>query len=312
MAIAPTPTFSATAARGVEAATHTKTTRRRVEPIFYLFLLPALILFTLAITLPALMGIFFSFTNFIGFGEWQFTGLTNYIAVASDPAILASYGFTLGFALATVILVNVVALALALGLSAKIRFKTGLRGIFVIPMVISGIVIAYVFNFLFNNSVPALFDAIGFTPLASSMLANPSLAWLPLVLVTAWQSVPGALLIYLAGLLSIPEEVYEAGSLDGASSWQRFSHITFPLVAGYVVINTVLGFKGYINAYDIIVGLTNGGPGTATRSVAMTIFTGFSGGDYAYQMANATIFFLVAVIISLLQLRVSRGKAFSL
>lgn len=309
MAIA--PTVSASAATAVDAVTHQKVrkTRRRVEPIHFLFLLPALILFTIAITIPAVLGIFYSFTDFIGFGEWSFTGLTNYIALASDPAILASYGFTIGFSLITVVIVNAVALGLAMALSAKVRFKTALRGIFVIPMVISGIVIAYVFSFLFANSLPAFAQAIGFGPLETSILADPNLAWISIVIVTAWQGIPGALLIYLAGLLSIPGEVYEAGSLDGANAWEKFRTITFPLVAGYVVINTVLTFKNYLNSYDIIVGLTNGGPGTATRSVAMTIFTGFSGGDYAYQMANATIFFLIAVLISIAQLRVSGGKA---
>lgn len=89
----------------------------------------------------------------------------------------------------------------------------------------------------------------------------------------------------------------------------RLWRITLPLVAGYVVINVILGFKGFLNAYDIIVGLTNGGPGTSTRSIAMTVITGFNGGDYAYQMANATIFFLVAVVISLVQLSLTRGRS---
>jgi raffinose/stachyose/melibiose transport system permease protein len=121
--------------------------------------------------------------------------------------------------------------------------------------------------------------------------------------------VPSALLIYIAGVLSIPGDVYEAASLDGASSWGQLRSITLPLVAGYVLINLVIGFKNFLNAYDIIVGLTDGGPGTSTRSVAMTIFSGFTSGDYAYQMANATIFFLIALVIALVQLRVSRGKA---
>ena len=91
--------------------------------------------------------------------------------------------------------------------------------------------------------------------------------------------------------------------------WYKLRSVTLPLVAGYVVINVILGFKNYLNVYDVIVGLTNGGPGTATRSIAMTIFTGFTGGDYAYQMANATIFFIIAILISVLQLRLTRGRA---
>lgn len=283
--------------------------RRRTDPVYYAFLLPALVLFTLCITVPAVIGIFFSLTNSIGFGDWQFIGVTNYVAVFSDPAIWASYGFTFGFAAVTVILVNVIALFLAVLLVSRIRFKTALRTVFVIPMVISGIVIAYVFNFLFSNSVPELGAATGVGWLSESILANPDLAWLAIVIVTAWQAIPGTLLIYIAGLLSIPGEVYEAADIDGAGRRQQFLRITLPLVAGYVVINVILGFKNFLNAYDIIVGLTDGGPGTATRSIAMTIVTGFTGGDYAYQMANATIFFVIAVVIALAQLRVTRGRS---
>ena len=282
---------------------------RRVEPIYYLFLLPALVLFSLAITLPAVMGIFYSFTNSIGFGEWEFVGLINYRALFSDPAIWQSYLFTMGFAAVTVLVVNVIAFLLAVGLTAKIRVKAGLRAVFVIPMVISGIIIAYVFNFLFSNSVPAAGNSLGIGWLSESILANPDLAWVAIVIVTAWQAIPGTLLIYIAGLLSIPGDVYEAADLDGASKAQALLKITLPLVAGYVVINVILGFKNFLNAYDIIVGLTGGGPGTSTRSIAMTIVTGFTGGDYAYQMANATIFFLITIVISLVQLRATRGRS---
>lgn len=283
-------------------------TRRRVDGVYYLYLLPALILFTLAITIPAVIGIFFSFTNSIGFGEWEFIGLINYIAVFTDPAILQSYLFTFWLAFVVVIVVNVLAFLLAVGLVSRVRLKTGLRTIFVIPMVISGIIIAYVFNFLFSNSVPALGQLWGVGWMSESILANPDLAWVAIAIVTAWQAIPGTLLIYIAGLLSIPGEVYEAADIDGAGKLQQLTRITLPLVSGYVVINVIIGFKDYLNAYDIIVGLTNGGPGTATRSIAMTIFTGFSGGDYAYQMANATIFFLIALTLALLQLRLTRGR----
>ncbi|MDL5350902.1 sugar ABC transporter permease [Microbacterium sp. zg-YB36] len=304
-AAAPVPVAAKRTQPGAVAATRT---RRKVEGVYYLFLLPTLILFTLAITLPAVIGIFFSFTNSIGFGDWEFIGLINYIAVFTDPAILQSYLFTFFFAIVTVIVVNVVAFLLAVGLTSRIRFKTGLRAIFVIPMVISGIIIAYVFNFLFSNSVTALGEAWGIGWLSQSILANPDLAWVAIVIVASWQAIPGTLLIYIAGLLSIPAEVYEAADIDGAGKRQQLWRITLPLVAGYVVINVILGFKNFLNVYDIIVGLTNGGPGTATRSVAMTIFTGFTGGDYAYQMANATLFFIIAVVLSLLQLRLTRGR----
>ncbi|MEB8336111.1 carbohydrate ABC transporter permease [Streptomyces endophyticus] len=286
--------------------------RRRVEPVYYWFLLPTLLLFTGLVLGPALVGIFYSFTDYVGFGDWQFTGLTNYVALFSDPAIWDSYKFTLGLALVTVVLAQSVALALALGLTSRVRFLTALRSVFVIPMVISGIVAAYVFNYLFANSLPSLATSVGFGPLEESILGNPDLAWISIMVVSAWQTIPGALLIYIAGLLSIPGELYEAASIDGASAWRRFRSITLPLVSGYLVINTILGVKGYLNAYDIIKGLTDGGPGTATHSVAMKIFTGYSDGDYAYQMSNATIFFVLTVAVSLLQLLATRGRGLRL
>ncbi|WP_144600126.1 MULTISPECIES: sugar ABC transporter permease [unclassified Arthrobacter] len=290
------------------AAGTTRVRKSRVDPLYYVFLLPSLVIFTLAVTLPAVLGFIYSFTNSVGFGDFDFIGIRNFIAVFRDEGVLGAYGFTLVFSLVTVIVVNAVAFLLALGLTSRVRFRAALRTVFVIPMVISGIVIAFVFQYLFSNSLPLAGKSMGIEPLATSLLANPQLAWLAIVFVTAWQSIPSAMLIYIAGLLTVPAEVYEASSIDGASPWQNLRHITLPLIAGYAVINTVLGFKNYLNAYDIIIGLTDGGPGVATRSVAMSIFRGFEGGDYAYQMANAVIFFLISIVIALVQLRFTRGK----
>ena len=282
--------------------------RRRVEPIYYWFLVPTVILFTLAIAVPAVIGIFFSFTNSIGLGEWKFIGLTNYIALFSDPLVVQSYLFTFGFSLVTVVAVNIIALLLAVALTSRIRLKTPLRAIFVIPMVISAIIISFVFKFLFSNSLPAFGTISGITWLQESILANPDWAWLAIVIVTAWQAIPGALLIYIAGILSIPGEVYEAADIDGASKVQQLTRITIPLMFGYIVINVILGFKGFLNAYDVIKGLTGGGPGTSTYSIAMTVVSGLTTGDYAYQMANATVFFVITVLIAVAQLSITRGR----
>src|SRR3712207_506669 len=165
-----------------------RTGKPKVEPIFYAFLFPVILLFSLAITLPALIGMFYSVTDYVGFGEYNFIGLGNYAALFTDPRILSSYGFTMGFSLVTVVVVNAAALALAIGLNSKIKFKTALRGVFFIPMVISGIVIAYVFNYLFSNTLPTLTGT-------GSILVDPNLAWLSIVIVTAWQSIPSAVKI---------------------------------------------------------------------------------------------------------------------
>lgn len=299
--------LSATAVRELPAEKSPVREKRPAELVFYLFLLPSLVVFTLVIVIPAVIGIFYSFTDYVGYGDWSFLGLSNYVAMFGDPTILGSYGFTIGFALVTVVIAQTVALSLALALASRIRFATTLRTIFVIPMVVSGIVVAFVFSFLFSNTLPAAAQALGFGPLEESILGNPDLAWLSIVIVSAWQTIPGALLVYTAGLTAIPQELHEAAAIDGASAWQRFRAITLPLIAGFVIINTILGVKGYLGVYDVIIGLTGGGPGTSTTSVAMSIFTGFTGGDYAYQMANATIFFIVTLILSIAQLALTRG-----
>ena len=284
---------------------------KRVEPIYWLFLFPAIAAFTLLITYPAVEGITMSFTNSMGFGDFDWIGMRNYIALFRDENILSSYGFTFLFATVTVILVNLIAFFLALGLTAKIRFTNALRAIYVIPMVISAIIYSFVFRFLFNNTLPDIAATLGIEGLTTSLLANESWAWLAIVLVTTWGSVPSAMLIYIAGLMTVPADVYEASSIDGASGWQNLRHITIPLVAGYIGINMIIGFKNYLSVYDQIVGLTNGGPGVATRSVAFTIFRGFEGGDYAYQMANAAVFFVITILIALVQLRLTQGRSAS-
>lgn len=301
--------------RGVATVAPLATTARRrtgIDRAYYVMLLPVVALFTLFIIVPAAIGVFYSFTNFVGYGAWHFVGLTNYLSVFTDPTILHAYGFTLLFAVITTVIVNIIALTLAMGLNSRIKWRVGLRGLFFVPMVISGLVIAYVFNYFFSTSLPAIASSLHIGFLESSALASPHLAFMAIVIVSAWQACPGAIIIYLAGLLAIPTEVYEAGSIDGATSWRKFTHITFPLVFGYLIINTILGFKGFLNAYEIIVALTNGGPGTSTFSVTMAIFTGFTNGDYAYQMANAVLFFIVAVTFSLLQLTLIRRRGVSL
>jgi len=283
-----------------------------VAPAYLLMVIPAIALFTFFIVYPAIDGMFYSFTNYVGYGAWHSIGFANYKAAFSDPTIRDSYGFTLLFAVVACILTNVVALALALALNARIKWRTGLRTIFFMPMVLSALVVSYVFTFIISTSVPIISGFIHFAPLESNILANQHLAWLGVVFVASWVAIPGAIIIFLAGLTGIPTEVYEAASIDGASSWVKFRHMTFPLLFGFLVINTILTFKNFLNVYDIVVGLTGGGPGTATTSVAQTIFSGFFNGDYAYQMANAVIFFFVTLLFAIFQLSVIRRRGGSL
>lgn len=276
----------------------------RPSKTFYWMVVPALVLFVILHTVPTMTGMFYSFTDYAGYGEWDFVGLSNYVNLFKDDRIMASYGFTFLFAITTTIVVNVGALFIAILLNSKIKYQTAFRGIFFIPNILSVLIVGYVFNYLLSNNLPLIGQALGIEWLSTSILANPDLAWLGIVGVTAWQSIAFSVIIYLAGLQTVPGELYEAAGLDGASPWRQFRSITFPMIAGYFTINMVLALKGLLQAFDQIVALTNGGPGTSTESVAMVIYRGgFQGGEYGYQMANSVVYLVVIVVLSLLQMR---------
>ena len=281
----------------------------RVAPTFYWMVVPAIVLFFVLHTLPVLTGIFFSMTNYAGYGTWDFIGFDNYLNLFKDDQVIKAYLFTFGFALVATVAVNVISLAVALGLNAKIKFQTGMRGIFFIPNILSILIVGYVFNYLFSNSLPEIAERLGITALSSSILANPDLAWVGIVILAVWQAAAFNIIIYLAGLQTIPGELYEAAALDGAGTVRKFSSITFPLIGAFFTINMVLSLKNFLQVFDHIVALTNGGPGTSTQSVSLLIYRGgFQGGEYAYQTANAVIFLLVIVAISLFQLRVLQRR----
>lgn len=275
--------------------------RKKPSLTHYLMVVPPMILFGLFIVVPAVQGAFYSFTNYAGYGEWRFIGLANYVSMFQDPNIQQSYRFTFLYAATATLLLNAISLYLAVLLTSKVRWPGLWKGIYFIPMVLSGLVVAYCFQYLFNQSIPKI---VTWGPLGEGLLTNETWAWTGLVLVTVWASFPGTVIIYLAGLSSIGSDVYEAGELDGATELGKFRHLTLPLLAPFVVINTVLGLKNLLNAYDIIVGLTGGGPSGATTSIAMSIVRTVEASDIAYGTANAMVFFLVTVVLSLLQLGV--------
>ncbi|GAB12135.1 sugar ABC transporter permease [Arthrobacter globiformis] len=276
---------------------------------FYWMAVPALLLFVVLHTIPVVTGMFFSLTDYAGYGKWNFVGLQNYVSLFKDDRVLASYGFTFLFAITATVIVNVLALGIAMLLNARIKFRTAFRGIFFIPNVLAVLIIGYVFNFIFSNSLPLLGQSLGLDWLSTSILANKDLAWLGIVAVSAWQSIAFSVILYLAGLQTIPAELYEAAGLDGASYWRQFSSITFPMIGAFFTINMVLALKGFLQAFDQIVALTNGGPGTSTESVAMVIFRGgFQGGEFGYQMANSVVYLLVIVAVSVIQLRTLQRK----
>ncbi|MEW9032091.1 MAG: sugar ABC transporter permease [Planifilum fimeticola] len=276
---------------------------------FWLMTIPALFLFFLFHTYPALQGIFYSFTDWKGYGNWNFVGLKNYVHVFQDDRVVHAYRFTFQFALVSTVLVNGLSMLIALGLHAKIKFRRVLRSIYFLPYTLSILIVGYIFNFIFTHMIPDLSKSLGIDSLSQNILGNPDLAWIGIVIVAVWQHVPFSSMLYLAGLVTIPWDLYAAAEIDGAGAWKRFWSITFPLIAPFFTINVVLALKNFLMVFDHIVAMTGGGPGQATESISLLIYRGgFEGGEFAYQSANAVVYFLVIVIVSVLQLRMLQRR----
>lgn len=170
-------------------------------------------------------------------------------------------------------------------------------------------VVGYIFNYFFTYILPAWGQMIGSKTFGSSMLANENLAWIAIVIVCAWQSIAMNTIIYISGLQTVPEDVYEAGSIDGATGWKQFRHLTFPLIFSFFTINMVLCVKNFLMVFDQIMALTKGGPAQSTESISYLIYqNGMGGGQFGFQSANAVIFFIVIVTLSALQLGASSKK----
>lgn len=276
--------------------------KKHIPAAFYWMTIPMAVLFFVFHTYPFLQGIFYSFTDWKGYGNWSFVGLRNYLHMFVDPDVGSAYGFTFFFAVIATVLVNAFSLLLALGLNAKIKFKNGLKAIYFLPYMLGNVIVGFIFNFIFANLVPDLGKALGIDALSVNVLGTDN-AWIGILFVTVWQSLAFNTLIYLSGLQTVDRDVYEAADLDGAVRWKKFRNITFPLIAPFFTINMVLCVKGFLMAFDQIIAMTNGGPGTATTTISVLIYKrGFQGAQFAYQSADAVLLFIVVASISLFQL----------
>ncbi len=274
---------------------------------FALMTIPILVLFFAFNTLPLIKGFIYSFTNFKGYGTYEYVGLRNYADLFTDGRVGNSYLFTIKVAIITTIVVNVISLILALALNSKIKFKSALRGMYFIPNILGALVVGYIFNYFFTYIVPAMIDMMGGK--GTSILASSKWAWVAIVAVCAWQAVAMNTIIYISGLQTVPEDVYEAGSIDGATGWAKFKHLTFPLIVPFFSINMVLCVKNFLMVFDQIVALTKGGPAQSTESISYLIYNnGMSGGQFGFQSANAVLFFVIIVLFSVVQLTITGKK----
>jgi len=281
--------------------------------IYYYMIIPAVVLFFTFHTYPALQGVYYSFTNSKGYGTYDFVGLKNYINLFKDGRALNAYIFTFKFAVISTILVNVISLILAIALNSRIIFQKLLKSIYFLPLVLSVLIIGYIFNYIFTYLIPNAGKAIGIEVLSKSILGNPELAWIGIVFVAVWQACAFNTIIYLAGLQTIPVDLYEAANIDGASRWQQFRYITFALIAPFFTVNMVLAMKNFLMVFAHVVALTGGGPGRATESISLLIYDGgFNGAEFAYQSANAVIYFFVILTISIIQINFLQKREINL
>lgn len=281
---------------------------------FYWMVLPACALFFLLHTVPVLQGVYYSLTDYAGYGDHEFVGLRNYLNLFEDERVWDAYAFTFRFAVVSTVLVNVLALALALGLNARIRFRTALRGVFFVPNVLPILIVGYVFNYLFSNSLPALGEKLGVTALSSSILADPDLAWVGVVVVAVWQATAFNMIVYLAGLQTVPSELYEAATVDGANAWQRFRHVTWPLITPVTLFQLIVGI---INSLQVFtqpyllaqqrLNQASGGPENSLLTYSLYLFqNAFVHLKMGYAAAMAWILFLITVVLTALVLATSK------
>lgn len=296
---------------------------------FWVFLAPILLAFAMVVVVPFLIGSFYSLTDWnatIRTGDGvKFVGLDNYLRSFRDPAFLYSFIFTTIYTIINVAVINVVAIAVALVVTSRLRLRNLHRMGFFVPYLIGGLILGYLWQFIFNNAIPAIGARIGFL----SFLAKPEnlilgkipTALLALVTVGTWQQAGYIMMIYVAAIEGVPQELFEAARIAGASNWQQFRAITVPMIAQAFTITLFLTLVNSFKQFDVNFALTFGGPATnfmgesifGTELLAMNIYTtAFVGNDLAAGQARAVVFFLVLVVFSLIQVYYNKRKELEL
>lgn len=280
----------------------------RKRLFFWLFLSPILLALFIVVIIPLLYGIYYSFTNWNGINTPEFKGLTNYLKIIKDKGFRDSVIFTVKFVVTSVIIINLVGLSLALLVTQEIKGKNILRTIFFMPNLIGGLILGFIWQFVFLEGFNALGELIGVEAL-QGWLSTTNTGFWGLVILTAWQMGGYIMIIYIAHLESIPSELVEAAKIDGANSFQVLRHIIFPLVAPAFTVSMFLTLSNSFKLYDQNLSLTGGAPFNSTQMVAMNIYnTAFSENKMAYAQSKAILFFIAVACISLIQVYYNKKR----
>ncbi len=272
------------------------------------FLGPSLALYILFFALSLSLGIYYSFTDWGGLtsANNEFVGFSNYFRLFSDADFWASLWITLRFAFFNVIGISCFALLFALGLTTSFRLNPIYRTILFMPNLFSLIVTGAVWKFLFRSIIPKALVALHVTAEQINILADTNTIILSVVIVSLWQGIGYTMLINIAGLQSIDQNIVEAARIDGANRWQLFTRIMFPQILPVVKVGFILSMVGSMKVFDSVLSLTNGGPGRASEVVMLNVYReAFERKNFGYGNAKALLLTVIIFIIALVQLKVS-------
>ena len=286
------------ASRAVDVPRPAAKTRKLKSPYPFWFMIPAGVIYTLLFLVPAITSFYFSLTRWTLFTQ-KFIGLDNFRQFFQEPALVSGLTHTLVYAVVTCGLKVVIGMALALLLTSRIIGRAFLRSVAFFPVLVSTIGVGITFTVLMNPDRGAINGALGAIGVQGpGWLTDPQWALLSVALVDVWKGVGLATVIYMAGILSIPAEYFEASKVDGAGSWQNFWHITLPLARPATVSVLILSLIGGLRSFDLIWAMTKGGPGFTSDVIASVIYKQYQAGFYGLSTAgNVILFLLVTGII---------------
>ena len=282
---------------------------KRMVRQYLVLVLPGMIIFTVGLIIPLFLSFRYSLTDWDGMtAKKTFVGLQNYIKLFKDKEFLESWWFTIKFTIGNTIIQNVLALLFAVALDSGIRFQKLYRTAFFVPCLISAIVVGFVWLKMFSNVLPAINDLLG-TGFNFLLFGKAETVLGGLLIANNWQWVGYWMLIYLAGLQSVPAELYEAAKVDGANAIHRFFNVTIPMLAPAITICVVGITTGSLKVYDLLVASTKGGPGRASTSVIYkTYTTAINGRQYGYGSAMTVTLVIALLLVALIQLKGLRKK----
>jgi raffinose/stachyose/melibiose transport system permease protein len=275
-----------------------------------LLAIPGLLFYGFAVIVPSIRGAVLAFTNWDGLSQnYDFVGFANFVRIFTTDSSLDALKMTLIFAFAITVLQNGIGLLLALGVNSGLKSRNILRVLFFAPVVITPVVVAYLWKFMLtpNGAVNSLLGGIGLGDAAPSWLGDPFWASFSIVMMVVWQHAGYSMVIYIAGLQSIPQELNEAAAVDGAGAWRRFWSVTWPLLAPATAINVMLTIIGGLKMFTEVFVLTAGGPGGSTETLSTLLYkSAFQFNEFGYGIALALVLAAVVAFFSVGQQRLSK------